>query len=174
MPRSLGHLQSDLKYALTTAGDLIWPKRSILSGEPSRGSLTPEDFKSLSFITGSICRQCGVPQDLDLGETAICAACHARKPAWSRARAALIYDDVSRKPVLALKRGGQRAGLELMANWMSIAGADLIEDADIILPVPLHYSRLISRGYNQSGWLAAAVSRRTGKPLRHAALKRIK
>ncbi|MEM7663368.1 MAG: ComF family protein [Pseudomonadota bacterium] len=150
----------------------IWPKRSLISNTPSVGALTPHDFKALSFITGAICPKCGTPQAFDLGDGEVCAACHARPVPWSRARAALEYDDVSRQPILAMKRGGRRDGLELMATWMAVAGAELVEQADLIVPVPLHYRRLISRGYNQAGWLAAALGRRTGKPVRHSVLKR--
>ncbi|MEM9670289.1 MAG: phosphoribosyltransferase family protein [Pseudomonadota bacterium] len=139
---------------------------------PARSALTPEDFGALYFITGSICARCGGPQTLDLGQDDICAVCHGSKTAWKKVRAALVYDDVSRSPILALKRAGRRDGLQLMATWMAVAGADLLSNADLIVPIPLHYRRLVSRGYNQAGWLATALARQTGKPVRHGALTR--
>ncbi|MEO0882304.1 MAG: ComF family protein [Pseudomonadota bacterium] len=163
-----------IRLPFEVAGQFIWPRRSLVSNIPSTGVLTTEDFTSLTFITGAICPKCGVPQAYDLGAGELCAACHAAPPSWNRARAALVYDDVSRRPILALKRGGRRDGLGLLATWMSVAGADLIETTDMIVPVPLHYRRLVSRGYNQAGWIATALAGQSGRPVHHGVLKRVR
>lgn len=55
---------------------------------------------------------------------------------------------------------------------MAGAGAALLAEADLIVPVPLHYFRLMRRGFNQSGWLAAALSRSSGARLSVDVLKR--
>jgi ComF family protein len=52
------------------------------------------------------------------------------------------------------------------------AGRALLDEADVIVPVPLHYARLASRGFNQSAWLAEALSQWTGVPVSIDALKR--
>jgi predicted amidophosphoribosyltransferase len=59
-------------------------------------------------------------------------------PRWDRARAALIYDEASRRPVLDLKRAGRRDGLGTLCGWMRQAGGVLIDEADVLVPVPLH------------------------------------
>ena len=159
MSRSMHGIKSSAKQSLSNALDLIWPRRSLVSGKPSQGALTTDDFAALSFISGAVCNQCGRPMDLDLGPLAQCAPCAARPPPWQSARAALVYDEVSRIPILALKRAGRRDGLKVMANWMTIAGAPFLDDIDLIIPIPLHFYRLISRGYNQSGWLATAIGK---------------
>lgn len=97
-------------------------------------------------------------------------ACIADPPAYDRARAAVIYGDVSRDLVLGLKYQGRRHGLVVLGGWM--AGAELLAEADLIVPLPLHYFRLVRRGFNQSGWLAAALSRSSGVRLSVDALKR--
>lgn len=165
-------IASAAKTGLTQVADVIWPGRSLISGEPARSALTAEDFAALHFITGALCYRCGRPQLLDLGEAASCAACLTRPPPWDRARAALVYDDISRIPILALKRAGRRDGLKVMANWMAAAGPDILSEADLILPVPLHYRRLVQRGYNQAGWLATTLGRATSTPVSHTALIR--
>lgn len=84
----------------------------------------------------------------------------------------MAYDDVSRRPILSLKRSGRRDGLETLANWMMLAGRDLLNEADLLVPVPLHYSRLMRRGFNQAGWLAEAISRKVSIPVQQDALIR--
>ena len=172
MASDMPSIAAQTKAAFGKLGDVLWPRRSLISGVPVRGLLSPDDFAALTFLTSPLCQTCGVPQPIDLGRETVCAACHARPPVWHRARAALAYDDASRRPILALKRAGQRNGLMVMANWMALAGHDLLTDADIIVPVPLHYRRLAQRGFNQAGWLASALSKRSGVPVRHAALAR--
>ena len=84
----------------------------------------------------------------------------------------MIYGDVSRDLVLGLIYQGRRHGLVMLGGWMAGAGAELPAEADLILPLPLHYFRLVRRGFNQSGWLAAALSRSSGVRLSVDALKR--
>ena len=84
----------------------------------------------------------------------------------------MIYGDVSRDLVLGLKYQGRRHGLVVLGGWMAGAGAELLAEADLIVPLPLHYFRLVRRGFNQSGWLAAALSRSSGVRLSVDALKR--
>jgi ComF family protein len=61
-----------------------------------------------------------------------------------------------------------------MAGWMAAAGAGLIAEADLLVPVPLHYRRHVQRGFNQSVWLCAALRRRTGVRVGVDVLKRVK
>lgn len=154
--------------------DFIWPPRSLVSGErgTGRGPLSPAEFAKLRFISDPLCDRCGVPLDYRTGDETWCVACLARPPRWDRARAALVYDDVSRRPVLDLKRSGRRDGLATFAGWMGQVGGPLIDTAEVIVPVPLHYTRLVMRGFNQSGWLAQAVGRTSGKPVLVDALVR--
>ena len=156
--------------------ELIWPKRSLVSGRPISGPglIEAEHWKDLQFLTGQLCASCGLPFELDVGEDQICPACIAHPPKYDRARAAVTYNDASRKLILRLKHSGDRTGLVMMASWMQQAMPDLINQADLIMPVPLHYTRLVERGFNQSLWLAAALGRASGKPLLHHGLKRMR
>ena len=168
----LGRLSA--KSFLRGVSDFVWPRRGLISGarNAGQGALTPEEFLKLAFITGPVCRSCGTPCEIDLGEDTQCPVCIARPPRWTGARAALVYDDMSRQLVLDLKRSGRRDGLDLMAGWLAQAGRDILADADMLIPVPLHYSRLAARGFNQSGWLAQAIGRLTGVPVQVDLLRR--
>lgn len=152
------------RAGLRSLTNFIWPQRSLLTGRRHDGDapLTPEDFQALTFLNGAGCRRCGVPLELDLGEETICGACAAKAPKWHQARAAIAYDERSRQAILELKHAGRRDGLSAMCNWMAMAGRDILPDTDWLVPVPLHYQRLASRGFNQAAWLAQGVARRTG------------
>ena len=66
--------------------------------------------------------------------------------------------------MLAFKRGARFEGVPSFGRWLARAGAELLHDADMVLPVPLHRWRLLARGYNQSAVLARAVAREAGRP----------
>ena len=100
------------------------------------------------------CARCGFPFELDAGPDAFCGACTAEEPAYDRARAAVSYDDLSRTLVLDIKRGARRDGLKAYAAWMRLAGGPLVDDADMLIPTPLHWTRLIGRRFNQAAVLA--------------------
>lgn len=168
------------KRSVRALADALWPQRSLVAGAgaPATGALTPAEFAALHFITGTICHRCGTP--LDGRETLLgadgpsCGGCLAHPPRWRRARAALAYDAAARRPVLDLKRSGRRDGLATLAGWMAMAGRDLLDEADLIVPVPLHYTRLVLRGFNQSAWLASALAKSTATPVSVDALLRVR
>ena len=97
----------------------------------------------------------------------------ADPPAYSRARAAVRFDDVARALVHALKYGDRLDLAPMMGRWMARAGRELLAEADALVPVPLHWRRLWARRFNQSAMLAAAVSAASGVPVLHDALKRV-
>ncbi|WP_254424232.1 ComF family protein [Thalassospira marina] len=104
----------------------------------------------------------GQKAGVNYGRGALCGPCLRHIPPYDRARAALIYDDGSRDYVLRYKHGDRTDLTPLLARWMMQAGQDYWRDANLLVPVPLHRSRLLMRRYNQSGLLAAALSRQTG------------
>jgi ComF family protein len=94
----------------------------------------------------------------------LCETCQRHPPAWDRGAAAVIYEGAGRRVVLALKHGDRLDMVGPLAGWMEAAGRDILRDADLIVPVPLHWRRLIKRRYNQSAELARRVSRLSGTP----------
>ena len=61
-----------------------------------------------------------------------------------------------------------------MGAWMARAGADLLADADLIVPVPLHRARLWRRRFNQAAALGGAIARQAARPLDTGALQRVR
>ena len=76
------------------------------------------------------------------------------------------YDDVSKPMILALKFMDRTDNAAILAKWMKLAGKDIwAQGVDMIIPIPLHYTRLIKRRYNQAGLLAKELSRLTDIPV---------
>ncbi len=99
------------------------------------------------------------------GHAVHCDDCLTIARPWSRGRAALLYRDNGRKLVLSLKHGDRTDLARPAAAWMLRAGAPLITPETIVAPIPLHWLRLLTRRYNQSALLSAAIARSAG--LRH-------
>lgn len=93
-----------------------------------------------------------------------CPACEAKPHKFDRARAACLYDEHSREPILQLKHADRTDLAPLFARWLSRAGAQLIAEADAVVPVPLHRWRLLSRRYNQAAEVARRLAADAGLP----------
>lgn len=144
------------------------------------GTVCADCWSGLRFISAPWCQSCGFPFEYDGADAGaahnagepLCADClHSPKP-FARARAALVYDDASRDLILAFKHADRTETVATLATWMALAGGELIGDADIILPVPLHWRRLFIRRYNQSALLAQKLSDRHGKTFASGILQR--
>ena len=158
-------LSPALRTACANAGrlllDSVLPPLCLGCGEivVAAGALCAGCWQGFSFIAPPQCACCGDPFAEHLGEDALCAACLARRPLFRRARAALAYDTQSRRLVLPFKHGDRTDIARACGGWMARAGADLLAEADLIAPVPLHWRRLLMRRYNQAQLLASALVR---------------
>ena len=99
----------------------------------------------------------------------MCPRCRRSHPQVERARAVGEYDGALRLIIQAIKYEGRRSLAIPLGRLMRTRGADLLEGADAVVPVPLHRSRLSERGFNQAADLAGPL----GVPLRDA-LRRIR
>jgi ComF family protein len=129
-----------------------------------QGTLCPTCFAALTFITEPLCTACGLPfaSRAYAGSMLLCPTCLDQPPPWREARAALIYDEAARRLILPFKHADRQENAAILAAHMARAGAALLAQADVLVPVPLHRGRLTARGFNQSALLAHALSRRTG------------
>ena len=128
----------------------------------------------LSFIAAPFCPQLGIPFVYDPGPGLLSMEAIADPPAYARARAAVRYDDVARTLVHALKYQDRTDLAPTMGRWMARAGRELLGEADLLVPVPLHWRRAWSRQFNQSGALARVIERQTGVKLASEALRRVR
>lgn len=137
------------------------------------GELTPAAWTDVRFLDAPWCASCGMPFDYPIGKGAVCGACAGQADAPCRiSRAAFVYDENSRRLVLMLKHAGRTDGLTVFGRWMARAGADALEGADGLIPIPLHAHRLRKRRFNQSFLLARALSQTCGLPVQPHILAR--
>jgi ComF family protein len=132
-----------------------------LVGDP--GTLCPACWSQIAFLAPPFCAACGHPFEFDPGDGGHCGACLQERPRYRRARAVFRYDDATRGLILRFKHSDRIEGVPAFARWMARAGADLLADADLLVPVPLHRWRLLARRYNQAALLAVALGRLTGR-----------
>jgi ComF family protein len=133
-------------------------------------SFCAECWKQVEFLGDSGCSTCGLP--LQATEQRTCVLCLARPPRIARTRAAVAYDDLPRSLAIRLKYGRKVAIARTMARYMAPlvdGGADRV-----FVPVPLHRTRLWSRGFNQSALVARELSRRLGISVDPFVLRRIR
>src|SRR3954449_3361860 len=162
-------------HAARMALDIALPTLCVACREPVHGDGVCADcWAKLSFIAPPFCPRLGIPFVYDPGPGLLSMEAISDPPAYERARAAVRYDDVARTLVHALKYQDRTDLAPAMGRWMARAGEELLGDADMLVPVPLHWRRGWSRRYNQSGALARVIERQTGLKLATEALRRVR
>lgn len=171
----LARLAAPLRAALGFTRDIALPPLC-----PSCRELVGEDglcapcWSKLNPIAPPYCERLGIPFAYDPGPGVLSMQAIADPPAYARARAAVRYDEIARTLVHALKYGDRLDLAPIMSRWMTRAGRELLEGADALVPVPLHWRRLWARRYNQSALLAKAIGTACHVPVADTALKRVK
>lgn len=164
-----------LTQALAPVLDLVFPPRCPLCGEAVGGQtgLCAACWSQLVLPGDPACIRCGRPFGEGMPEGATCAPCLAQPPRHDGIAAATLYNDASRRLVLALKHGNRVSLAPMMAGLMA-AKLAFAGPGWLVVPVPLHRWRLWRRGYNQAAELGRTIARRTGARLAVDALQRRK
>jgi ComF family protein len=145
--------------------DLLYPPRCLACPAATEAphGLCPACWRDTHFIAGAACAKCGTPLMGEAGPSDVCEGCRLHPPAWDRGAAAAVYVGAARRVVLALKHGDRLDTVGPLAGWMAAAGRELLAEADLIAPTPLHWRRLLMRRYNQSAELAKRLGRTAGR-----------
>ncbi len=164
-----------LADAISPLVDLVFPPRCPLCGEgiAAQTGLCAACWSELIIPGDPSCKLCSRPFPADVQHESVCAPCLAQAPRHDGIAAATLYNDASRKLVLALKHGNRIALAPMMARLMA-AKLDLVDDDWLIVPVPLHRWRLWRRGYNQAAVLSRHLAQQSGARLLIDALVRHK
>ncbi|MFY0693190.1 MAG: ComF family protein [Paracoccaceae bacterium] len=153
---------------LQTALHLVYPAQCLTCGSTidAGKALCGACWRETVFIHGPVCEKCGVPlpgsePERHAIKNLLCDDCLTTKRPWERGRAALLYRDNGRKLVMALKHGDRTELARSGAQWMLRVLPDL-RPGTVIVPVPLHWNRLLQRRFNQSALLAGHIARERG------------
>ena len=161
--------------------NFIFPPQCYVCGKFLHGEdgLCFECLSKINFITKPRCYCCGRPFEFKLStnrgnreQDLLCPKCLIKKHKFDRCISTVRYDDTSKQLILPLKHADKTQLAKFIGKIMFIAGREFLQKTDIIIPVPIHYTRLIKRKYNQAGLIANHISKLSGKPTLHRTLVR--
>ncbi len=176
-------------WALRDIAGLVFPQRcpvcdrplpfgprttAPLSASGTDPFFHPDCFRKLSIAGERYCLRCGCP--LQENETEYCRSCRTASFSFIRNLPLLLYNEAARASVAYFKyRGRQEYALPYARLWMGFRGEELTAvKPDVLIPVPIHRSRLRKRGYNQAALFAYELEKLSGIPCREDILIRSK
>ncbi|MCQ0970900.1 double zinc ribbon domain-containing protein [Paracoccus sp. TK19116] len=161
---------------------IVYPPQCLAcgGGVAEDGSLCPDCWRETEFVTRPACTRCGVPLPGDglheaesHAEGDLCDDCILIPRPWQHGRAAMVYAGTARRLVLALKHGDRPDLAPPLAAWLARAAAPLVQPGTIVVPVPVHWRRMLKRRYNQAELLSRHLALHHGLLHLPDALKRI-
>ena len=146
--------------------DFILPPQCINCHTPvfQQGGLCAGCWEKIAFISKPFCLFCGFPFNIQIENENICGPCARKTPLFTRARAAIYYNEASKPMILRFKHSDALHIAPLFAEWLYQAGDELFQQAEYLAPIPLHWSRLVYRGYNQAALLSRKLSKKAKIP----------
>lgn len=156
--------------------DLVYPPQCIAcdAATADAHSLCVACWNGMDLIARPYCQRLGTPFAVDYGADMLSPAAIADPPRFDRGRAVALHRGVARDLVARLKFGERLDLAGLMARMMAKAGHDVLSDADLLVPVPMHLLRLWRRRYNQAALIANLLGRQVDIPVDLTALQRVR
>ncbi|WP_425299917.1 ComF family protein [Roseibium sediminis] len=156
--------------------DILLPPRCAACPQEiaEDAGLCPACWATMPFIEHPVCHRFGTPFTHEIGVAALSPRAIAEPPEFDRCRSACLYQGPAKDLVHALKFSRRRELADPMGRWMARAGRELLGEAALLVPVPLHRVRLIKRQFNQSADLARAIARHGGGEYQPEVLRRVK
>ncbi|MFI3241855.1 MAG: ComF family protein [Alphaproteobacteria bacterium] len=157
--------------------NFLLPSHCIICNKvlDSDAQICPDCFNKLNFISKPYCKKCGHPF-LDGQDGEFCGFCiKNKKDVLNISRSVSVYDEVSKKMIIDFKFFDKTQNIKVFGKWLKIAGADIFaNNIDVIIPVPLHFFRLLKRKYNQAGLLAKEIGKIENVLVDYTSLKKKK
>ncbi len=148
---------------------LVFPPRCVVCGRIDTW-LCPECVAELPWITGPTCARCGLP----IRRAGLCPRCRRDPLRLEGMRSVFLFKGALRRAVHQLKYRHARGLAEPLGGLLAGYWQEHPWPVDLIVPVPLHPSRMRRRGYNQAALLAYELGRRVGLPMDEDALQRVR
>jgi ComF family protein len=176
--RAAQHIGKAARALSHAALDLIFPPACIScrAAIAAHGALCPACWGLVRFIERPFCDRLGTPFAADLGaEGLLSPEAIAHPPVYTRARAVARFEDGPVRHLMHRLKYGDRLELAIpLGRQMARAGRELLAEADLLVPIPLHRRRLIWRRFNQANALAETISKESEVPLDPFVLTRTK
>jgi len=129
----------------------------------------------VEIINPPFCIKCGIPFKAKDVESHLCGVCLNGKNDWfNLGRSAGIYDFPLKDTLFALKYSKKMKAIKVIKKIIKESNLKLENDMfDFIVPMPLHYSTLLKRGFNQAELIADILLEILSKPVVTTVLKKI-
>ncbi len=157
--------------------DTLYPPSCLACRKATmeHGVLCAACWKKVRFIERPYCERLGTPFAQDYGHTLYSPAALSDPPVFERARAVARFEDGPARHLIHRLKYGDRIELALsMGKWMARAGAELLSEADVLIPIPLHRRKLSARRFNQAMALADVIGKVAKLPVEPFWLSRVK
>lgn len=128
----------------------------VILEEPVCSCVCRNCWGAIRPITPPVCERCGDPLPRLVDQ---CRSCRTGGGMIDRARAIGEYEGTLREVIHALKYSGRRSLAPRLAAQLRARGSELLDEADAVVPVPLHWRREYQRGFNQARELARFLER---------------
>ncbi|HUN89477.1 MAG TPA: ComF family protein [Terriglobales bacterium] len=159
-----------LRGAFDSVVTVVFPSDCRLCGLPlvssSRLPVCSSCLASIEPLSEGRCLLCGEQLFSGLAQS-LCGECFAERPPFTKAAAYGSYADGLRELIHLLKYQQVRPAADVLGRMLAEAVTDLTPEFEgelpLVVPVPLHATKLRSRGFNQSELIAKAMARQ--KPL---------
>ncbi len=164
-----------MKRWLSTVGDLLFPLSCTVCASSISApcsALCMECLEDVRLICSPLCTVCGLEMESSATGDHLCGSCLRKKPPFHSARAVARYQEPVSTLLHKLKYQGDTSVLPALQEVVNLSSEISIENADRIIPVPLHVHRLRSRGFNQAKLLAELFFRGYREQLLLDCLKR--
>ena len=163
-------LKKAATFALQGLNQLLWPavcincKQSICETDKSLCKNCWDEL--LGCTGGDYCPRCGRDASRYAILEGVCPDCQGRQIHFDQIARGGVYrvGEALQKMILSFKKG--RTELDLTLGFLgnsALQGSGFVEAIDFFVPVPLHWSRRLVRGYNQSLVLAKKLKHPTAK-----------
>ena len=158
---------------LRQALDFVLPPRCPGCGcvQADAAAFCLDCWSQLKFLAPPWCHCCGLPFEHEVPGEPLCGACLAAPPRFDFLRSAVAYGGIATDLVLKLKYSRGLGAATMMAGHMARLLPDPPGDM-LVTPVPLHWSRLAARTYNQSVLIGRALARRIDRPFHPDLIRR--
>lgn len=156
--------------------EILFPLRCSACGAKTKNSwlLCDECLSDTSYLSSPLCTICGTPFSEGVGVDHVCEECLRSPPSYSFARSLVEYEGAV---VTLLRNLKYKCDISVRRSLLKIAETcdfKEFEECDLIIPVPLHKSRLRSRGLNQALFLARIFFLKRAEDIDLRSLVRIK